>query len=74
MSNKRLYINMRFEVFTAVKIGIESLWVVTSCSAVVGHQLSEDHAASIIRVFWVVTPCSDVEGYHCFGGPCCFHL
>jgi hypothetical protein len=27
-----------------------------------------------VEVFWVVIPCSAMVGYHCFRGPCCFHL
>jgi len=30
--------SMRFEVYTAVKIQVEALWVVTPCSVVVGYQ------------------------------------
>jgi len=31
----------RFEVFTAVNIQIEAIWVVTPCRIMVGYQLSE---------------------------------
>jgi len=77
----------RFEVFMAVKIQVEVLWVVTPCSVVVGyhcfrgpcchHLQSEVSGAWLgiqVVIFWFVTPCGGVVGYQHFGVPCCLHL
>jgi len=52
----------RFHVFTAVKIQVIILWVVTPYSVVVGYQHFEGPC-----IFWIVTPCSVVVGYQHFG-------
>jgi hypothetical protein len=36
--SRRVLFDLRFEIFTAVKIQVEVFWVVMPCSVVVGYQ------------------------------------
>jgi hypothetical protein len=62
---------VKFEVFTAMKIHEATLWAVTPCSDVVGHQRFGGPYCLHLQV---VTPCSNAAGYQRFGELYCLHL